>query len=101
MSKIVANKYVPTYQDYYKLPWYEREMMPYTDYLKFKDVRVVDFDIINNECRDDTLADTYEVYKMLKNEHLTNFPKEKAKRFLLAAFRNKRDDLWVYDLFTL
>ena len=38
MSKIVANKYVPTYQDYHKLPWYEREMMPYTDYLKFKDM---------------------------------------------------------------
>ena len=56
---------------------------------------MVDFDIINNECRDDTLADTYEVYKMLKNEHLTNYPKEKAKRVLLAAFRNKRDDLWV------
>ena len=32
---------------------------------------------------------------MLKNEHLTNYPKEKAKRVLLAAFRHTRDDLWV------
>ena len=30
MSKIVANKYVPTYQeDYNKLPGYERDMMTY------------------------------------------------------------------------
>ena len=37
MSKIVANKYVPTYQeDYYKLPWYERDMMSYIDYVSIR-----------------------------------------------------------------
>ena len=33
-NKIVANKYVPTYQDYYKLPWYEMNMMSYIDCIK-------------------------------------------------------------------
>ena len=97
MSKIVANKYVPTYQeDYYNLPWYERDMMSYIDYLKckdmhddpdsyFKNVRVVNFDIINHECHGDKLAVTYKDYKTIKNEHLT-------KRVLSAVFCNKRDD---------
>ena len=65
MSKIVANKHVPTYQeDYSKLPWYETDMMSYIDHMKyrsmcdnpnsyFSNVIVVNFDIINNECRGD------------------------------------------------
>ena len=107
MSKIVANKYVPTYQeDYYKLPWYERDMMSYIDYLKYKDmhddpdsyfknVRMVNFDIINHECHGNKLAVTYKDYKTIKNDHLTNYPTEKAKHVLPAVFRNKGDDLWV------
>ena len=39
MSKIVAKKYVSTYQeDYYKFSWYERYMISYTAYLKYKDM---------------------------------------------------------------
>ena len=56
-NKIVANKYVPTYQDYYKLPWYERNMMSYIDCIKYRtmrddpdqyfdNIKVVNFDII-------------------------------------------------------
>ena len=40
VSEIIANKYVPTYQeDYYKLHWYERDMMYYIDYLRYKNMR--------------------------------------------------------------
>ena len=107
MSKIVSNKYVATYQeDCYKLPWYERDVMSYIDYIKYKDthnnpdsyfknISAVNFDIINHEYRGDILAGTQKDYKTIKNKHLTNYPKEKAKRVLLAVFRNKRDDLWV------
>ena len=49
----------------------------------FKNVRVVNFDI-NQECRGDKLAGTYKDYKTMKNEHLTNYPKEEAKRVLAA-----------------
>ena len=35
MNKVVANKYVLIYQeDYYKLAWYERDMMSYIDHIK-------------------------------------------------------------------
>ena len=40
MNKIVANKYVPTYQeDYFKLPCYERDMISYIDHVKYKTMR--------------------------------------------------------------
>ena len=107
MSKIVANKYVPTYQeDYSKLPWYERDMMTYINHIKyrtmrdnpdsyFKNVIIVNFDIINHECRGDKLIGTYKDYKTIKSEHLTDYTKKEAEVVLSSAFRNKRDDLWI------
>ena len=42
MSKTVASKYVSTYQeDYYKLLWYERDMMSYIDHVEYKTMRDV------------------------------------------------------------
>ena len=61
----------------------------------FKNVQAVNFDTIHHECRDDKLKFTYKDYKTIKNKHLANYPKEEAKTVLSAAFRNKRDDLWV------
>ena len=107
MNKIVVDSYVPKYQeDYSKFLWYERDMVSYIDHLKyremrddpdhyFKNVRVVNFDIIQHGCRDDKLQDTYKEYKTIKNENLTNYPKEEARVVFSAAFRNKRDDLWI------
>ena len=38
MSKYFAGSYVPKYQeDYFKLPWYERDMT-YIDWSKYKDM---------------------------------------------------------------
>ena len=67
MNKIVANKYVPTYlEDYYKLPWHERDMMSYIDHINYRtmrddphqyfdSVKVANFDIIHHECRGNKL----------------------------------------------
>lgn len=60
----------------------------------FKNVKVVNFDIINHECRGDKLIGPYKGYKTIKSEHLTNYPKNDAEVVLSAAFQN-RDDLWV------
>ena len=39
MSKYFAGSYVLKYQeDYFKLPWYERDMMTYIDWSKYKDM---------------------------------------------------------------
>ena len=42
MNKIVANKYVSIYQeDYYKFPWYERDMMSYIDHTKYRTMTLI------------------------------------------------------------
>ena len=80
-NKIVANKYVPTYQDYYKLPWYERNMMSYIDCIKYRtmrddpdhyfdNIKVVNFDIIHHKRCGDKLIDIYKGYNIIKNEGL-------------------------------
>ena len=104
---IYANKYVPPYQEEYgKLHWYERNMMSYIDYLKyeriknnadvcFKEVKIINFDIINHECRGDKLQRSYKDYKTIEGSHLTNYPKNESKIVMSGAFRNNRDDLWV------
>ena len=97
MSKICSIGYVPKYQkDYSELLWYERDMV-YIDHLKYKqmkhdpdhyfrNVKVVNFDIINHECCGYKLDGTYKSYKMIKNEDFTNYPKDDAKILLSAAF---------------
>ena len=91
MSKFVANKYGLTYQeDYHKLPWYERDMMSYIDHVKYKTVRddpdqyfdivkVVNFDIIKDQCRGDKLVGDYKDYKTIKTEDLSHYPKNRPR----------------------
>lgn len=39
MNKVVANKYVHIYQeDYYKLAWYEGDIMSYIDHIKCRTI---------------------------------------------------------------
>ena len=102
MSKLFESKYVPkNQQDYFKLPWYERDLINYFDHLKFKDVsdnpdnyfknvQVVDFEIIHRECRGNKLQNTYKNCKTNESKHLDNYPKKEAKSILSAVFHNKR-----------
>ena len=74
MSKKSVNKYVPTFAQHSELPWYERDcLMSYfaalecEEFLKdpdshFKNARVVNFDIIHREYRDDLLQGSYKDY---------------------------------------
>ena len=107
MNKVVAKIYVLIYQeDYYKLAWYERDMMSYIDHIKcrtmrgdpdqhFHNVKVVNFDIIHHDYRGDKLIGNYKDYKKIKNEDLNCYPKGETEVVLPAAFRKQRDDLWV------
>ena len=67
MSKILGYTYVPQHQeDYFKLPWYERDLMTYIDHLKYREMADDpdyyfknkigrNFDMINDQCRGDPL----------------------------------------------
>lgn len=56
----------------------------------FNNVKVVNFDIINHECRGDKLIGPYKDFKTIKSEHLTSYPKNDAEVVLSAAFQNRR-----------
>ena len=84
---------MPTYQEDYKnLPWYQRDMRSYIDHVKYKTMRgdpdqyfgnfkVVNFDIIHHECRDDKLIGDYRDYKAIKTEDLNRYPKKRPWLF--------------------
>ena len=107
MSKFFGPKYAPKHQeDYFKLPYYERDLMSYYDHLKyqemtensddyFKNKQVVNFDIIYPECRGDQLKKSYKDHKTIEKESVNNYSKEDEKYVLPSVFRNKRDDLLV------
>ena len=71
-------------------------MMTYIDHTKYiNNVKVVNLDIINRECRGDKVIGTYKDYKTIKSEHLTDYSKQEAAVVLSNVFRNKKDDLWI------
>ena len=55
----------------------------------------MNFDIIYHECRDYKLIGDCKDYKTIKTEDLIRYPRKEAEVVLPAAFRNKRDNLWV------
>ena len=100
MSKICSIGYVPKYQkDYSELLWYERDMV-YIDHLKYKqmkhdpdhyfrNVKVVNFDIINHECCGYKLDGTYKSYKMIKMKILLIIQKMMLRFSCLLLFEIK------------
>lgn len=77
-------------------------ILTYYDQLKYKEfssnpdnwfltVNIVNFDIINHECRDVPLQSSDESYETIVKQDL-----KKAKtKAVSAAFGNKRDNLWL------
>ena len=61
----------------------------------FEKAKVINFDIINHQCRGDKLQRTEKEYKMVDKADFKDYAKEESKEVLSTAFRSKRDDLWV------
>ena len=49
MVKFFGNKYVSKYQDYFKLPWYESDLMTYYDHLNYQDMAKNSDDYFKNK----------------------------------------------------
>ena len=87
-GKFFDLKYLPKFQeDYFKLPWYKRDLMSYYNHLKyqemiedpnnyFKNKVVVNFDIIHHECRGDPLKKTYKEHKTIEKKDFKYYPKK-------------------------
>ena len=80
--------------------------MSYFDYLKYKGTsdnpnfyfenkKVINFEIINHQCRRDPLRKTEKEHKTVCTNDFKNYPKDEKNKVLFSIFRSKRDDLWV------
>ena len=107
-KNIIDSTYlVPYAENYHNLPWYERDFIRYIDHLKYQRMlegptsyfyrkKVVNFDMINHECRGEPLEGSYKDYKTVKNSDFENFPKNEKKKVLSGIFRKvNRDNLWI------
>ena len=107
-KSIIGNSYVAPYAgNYFDLRWYERDFCGYFDHLRYQEMiknrtyyfsrkKVVNFDIINHECRGDELDSSYKKYKAITKDGFKNFPENEKKDTIVGIVRNiKRDDLWL------
>ena len=100
------NSYIPPYikQD---LTWFERDgLMTYIDQLQYKrfeedrdnylkNVKVINFDIINHELKGSPLEKNILDYKTIYTNDLKQMPADDKDVALAACFRSKRKDLYV------
>lgn len=107
-KQILGASYIPPYaEDYFKLPWYMRDLMAYFSHLDYKemsdnsttyfrDKKVVNFDIIHHGYCGDKLENSYKNHKTVRENDLINCLEKEKQEALSGAFRNiKRDDLWL------
>ena len=102
--KLFAGKYIPRFQtDYFKLQWFERNLMTYFDHLKYQEcaknpddcfdrVNVINFDIIHNNCRGDRFDKSVKDPKTVLKTNFVEYPNKAKENVVSALFKNKRDD---------
>ena len=61
----------------------------------FSEAKIVNFDIINNECRGDPLQNSVKYYETIHKENLQRAKEEDREDFISEAIRSKREDLYV------
>lgn len=107
-KSILDSKYVPKCAgDYNKRLWYEKDLMEYFDYCDYIDMtndptkyfeqkRLVNFDIIHYEFREDPLQGTYKNYQTINKNDIKEYPKIENKEVVGSIVRNfNRKDIWV------
>ena len=59
----------------------------------FENAKIVNFDIINHECRGDSLEHSLEYYQTIKRNDLKNLKKNDEGKFISSAIKSQRDDV--------
>ena len=98
IKKICVNNYLPYYpvhkdtlgdtllRDKYEKIYKNRE-----EY--FKNAKIVNFDIINNECRGDPLEKSTKYYQTIKQDDLKYVRKNDQGEFISSAIKSQRNDV--------
>ena len=61
----------------------------------FENKKVINFEIINHQCRGDPLTKTEKEHKTVCRNDFKNYAKDEKSKVLSSIFRNERDDLWI------
>ena len=105
-SLIPKNSYIPPYVPK-DLKWYERDsLLTYINRLEYerfendrdnylKNVKIVNFDIINAQCRRDLREHSDRFYQTVTEKNLNKMPENHKKEALATCARSKRDNLYV------
>ena len=97
---IYVNSYIPSYpinkdilHDTLLRDKYEKINKNKKEY--FSEVKIVNFDIIHNECRGDPLQNSVKYYETIHKENLQRAKEEDREDFISEAIKSKREDLYV------
>ena len=61
----------------------------------FENAKIVNFDIINNECRGDPLEKSIKYHQTIKRDDLKYVKKNDEGKFISSAIKSRRDDVNV------
>ena len=61
----------------------------------FSEAKIVNFDIINNECHGDPLQNSVKYYETIHKENLQRAKEEDREEFIAETIRSKREDLYI------
>ena len=101
MSNFSTN-YAPQYT-----PPEERDFFSYYDDLKYeifiqdpddslKKTKIINFDLIHNQCRGDKLDNSQQYYQTVFEENLARYKKQDKEKFVGSALRNQKEvDIFV------
>ena len=81
-------------------------MMTHYDYRKYREMsdnpdnyfskkKVVNFDLIHQQCRDDPLLKPEKDHKTISSDDSKKYPQQEKNKALSAVFRSNRDDSWI------
>ena len=98
IKEICVNNYLPYYpvhkdtlhdtllrNKYKKINGHKREY--------FENAKIVNFDIINNECRRDPLENSMKYYQTIKQDDLKYVRENDQGKFISSAIKSQRDDV--------
>ena len=83
-----------------------KRLKHYFDYLDYKDMsddpdnyfqnkKVINFNIIHNQCRGDRSQKSNKDHKTVSKDDFKNYPETDKNKVLSSVFRNNGDDLWI------
>ena len=97
---IYVNSYIPSYpinkdilHDTLLRDKYEKINKNKKEY--FCEVKIVNFDIIHNECRGDPLQNSVKYYETIYKENLQRAKEEDREEFISEAIKSRREDLYI------